>query len=265
MKNIESFFKIPWEHWENATIEYMSSKMLTNFEIFKNITKEKWSFNFRDKISIDSENNIITLPKNISFEQFCYIFRMIIDGMAVLNSFTPMHASAIEYKNIQIILCAKSNDGKSYFANKLCNNLERCSLIGDDHIVENGEILYGNSIMRIRSENLPDIYIPNEKNSSTKGKKIIIGIKRFKENRCRTITSKDEMIEKFHELTFTKYLLDPFVANGILYDANEIFNMDIKSKYIENILKFSKELHWISGDEDYIKENLLKYIDDLGE
>ena len=264
MINIEEeVIKIPYKKWNgvlNKNKMYLSSKLITQTNTIINSDLKKWKLLFNNKkISLDIKTKTINLPNNIKFEEFCYILRVIIDGIVLLKGYCPMHAAAMEYDNLQIILTAKTNNGKSYLINKLYHSLNKSNIIGHDHLIFNGKQLFGNSVLRKREENKSKYIALNNIYSSCL-KKLVVGIKISTINSSYKIQEKKEILKKLTELEFNKYILTPFTIREEIYSSNQIFKTELDKLYIEIISNFCKELYFISGSLEYIEHELIEII-----
>lgn len=106
-----------------------------------------------------------------------------------------MHASGLEYNNIQIILFAKTNNGKSYLINQLQKNFDKSKIIGDDHLIFDGKGIFGNSSIRTRGLD-KDTYINIENIYSICKKRLVIGVNLSTDNKCEKIKNNEVIINQ---------------------------------------------------------------------
>lgn len=270
MNNLdEEMINIPYEKWKEELElkkNYISSKLITKLpDEKKKKNLQKWKIIFEEEnIIVDSEKEEINFPLNIDFKEFCYALRVVIDGISLIKNYCPMHAAGIEYNNIQIILSAKTNNGKSYFINQLQQNLSDSKIIGDDHLIFDGKGIFGNSSIRIRDLE-KDTYINIENIYSICKKRVVIGVNLSNDNKCEKIKNNEIIIKKLHELEFTKYLFNSFKIKGKMYFSDQIFRKKINDIYLQNIFKFCKEIYFISGSMEYIEKKIMKIIENYEE
>lgn len=265
----EELINIPYEKWREKLElkkKYISSKLITKLPYKKkNKNLDKWEIVFeKEDIIVDNEKKEINFPLNIDFKEFCYVLRVVIDGIFLIKNYCPMHASGLEYNNIQIILFAKTNNGKSYLINQLQKNFDKSKIIGDDHLIFDGKGIFGNSSIRTRGLD-KDTYINIENIYSICKKRLVIGVNLSTDNKCEKIKNNEVIIKKLHELEFTKYLFNPFEIKGKRYFSDQIFRKKINDIYLQNILKFCKEIYFISGNMSYIEEKIVKIIESYEE
>lgn len=261
----KDWIDIPYNIWDDNLLDnkiYLQSKLITsvNVEIEDKINIKKWEIIFgEDKIFVDMKLRLIKLPYNIKFSEFCYILRVIVDSIALIKGYFPMHAAALEYNKLQVILCAKTNNGKSYFTQKLNQLLNDSKIIGDDHLICSENKLFGNSVLRKRY-NGENEYINIGNIHSNCSKKVIIGIVISDVNSSYRITNKEKIIEQMYELEVNKYIVNSFEIVGKKWHSNELFRKELNRLYEEIIYIFCKELYIISGDFKYIENEIIKII-----
>lgn len=93
-----------------------------------------------------------TLPVPISESgSYLYWLRVFADHIAIKQGLLPLHCAVIKYKQIAIFIFAPSGGGKSALASFLANGYSSCSLICDDHGIIDGNFIFGNSLIRLRT------------------------------------------------------------------------------------------------------------------
>lgn len=256
--------KIPFDYWkgilENKK-EYLASKVIVTALDFQEVnTVNNWDIVFGKRICVDINNKEIVLPKTISFEQFCYALRVIIDGIMVQEGRCPIHASAVNASKGNIIMSAKSKEGKSYCAHRLVNECNGTQLVGDDHLIISNGTISGNSLMRIRN-NEESHYITQKKSSYNFCERQIIVMVHGGKNEVRTIRDKEVKVSLFTKSELSKYLLNPFTIGEQKYVCSDLFENCIKDMYIDCLNTIFEEVILFSGDCDFIYNNVKKKLE----
>lgn len=263
IKLYNNTIKIPFDYWKGnleSKKEYLASKIITEaFDLKKVSMVHDWKLFFGERVCLNINNKEIVLPKTISFEEFCYILRVIIDGIMVLDGRCPIHASAVNTLEGNIIMSAKSKEGKSYCAHRLENECNGTHLIGDDHLIISNGTISGNSFMRIREEE--SSYIVKKTLSYDFCERQIIVMIHSDKNSIKTISGKEDKINIFFKSELSKYLLKPFTIGKQNYVCSDLFESSIKDKYIDCLNKIFEEVILISGDGDFIYANVKKILE----
>lgn len=257
--------KIPYSHWGSMSEKkenYLASKMILPYDERSNedVDDVAWKIKFDKKeIEIDFENRVISFPRQVSFEEFCYSLRMILDGIMVREGCCPAHAAAINYSDKQIILSANTNEGKSFFANKISNKVNGARIIGDDHILFSKDCITGNNVYRIRQDGI-ERYSVNNRIEYKLDNIILMGLVKSEYNNCEIIYG-TKMIDILEQLSFMKYLLSNYTICGKEYSYKELFSENIKDQYISTIVSSVDRMLLISGSANYVEEKLLNVLE----
>ena len=213
------------------------------------------------QLAVNTSQRKICLLDRITEHELCYITRVVIDSIQLLQARLPFHAAAVSNGEKQYFLFANSNAGKSRIADLLCSMDDSFQLIGDDHIyLLNGRI-QGNALRRIRGTTGDDVkYLAN--NQSAIGNESIgfcfipSKIERFEES-----ISPVKWFSLLRSVSAMKYTCDRFYIQSKQYSAESLFSCSFSDIYDKALLGVFKELVLISGSHDFAANCIRKYAD----
>ena len=87
---------------------------------------------------------------------YLYWLRVFADHIAIEQGLLPLHCAVVIYEQIAVFIFAPSGGGKSALASFLANECSSCTLICDDHVIINGNSIFGNSVIRLRTSHGDD-------------------------------------------------------------------------------------------------------------
>lgn len=245
------------ERFENRSVQkYMGTKLCYSSDMNQYEECNKWKvLTNGEELYIDKKMKTIILPSGVTVEEVCFVIRVLFDCILILNGVCPLHASLVARENQQIVIVAKSGEGKSYQCEQISKMDNSFVVCGDDHIYIDENKIYGNKYSRKRTVN-GDIYCDIPLGTCDNNNLICLGIKFENEN----FSKKSNDVMYLRKLSGLKYIAPTFNLKGKTYSIFSYFGNDIIECYESILKKYMKKLFIIHGKKDYIFKAIMSLI-----
>lgn len=213
--------------------------------------------------SVNYAEKKVFLPEGLSEGSLGYALRIIVDGLALDCGWVPLHAACVSDKRLQVLLFARSGEGKSHFSLYLCNHLDSFRRCGDDHLILSGCMIRGNQSCRQRDTNRQEHLTEDGEMCSYGTSRIGVCIRPSLGPSSITVVSAKDALQRLMDASALKYLPEDLTLSGVEYDLNLVFRKNKREQYQKAVTRSAVELHtlWqICGPFPYIERTLLQIV-----